>query len=55
MTTILWYENAQSIADKIELAQMFGVDTLSIWRIGAIPTDTQNQMDIWSAIQAQLH
>ncbi len=55
VTTILWYENAQSIADKIELAQMFGVDTLSIWRIGAIPTDTQNQMDIWSAIQAQLH
>lgn len=47
-TNILWYENEQSIRDKIMLARMFGVDQVSVWRLGAIPTAPQ--WDLWSAI-----
>ena len=33
----LWYEDAQSVAEKLRLARMFGVQGLSIWRLGMIP------------------
>lgn len=33
----LWYEDAQSVAEKLQLARMFGVQGLSIWRLGMIP------------------
>jgi len=33
----LWFENARSVADKIQLARMFGVTGVSIWRLGTIP------------------
>lgn len=33
----LWYENSQSINDKIQLARMFGISGLSLWRIGTVP------------------
>ncbi len=42
---VLWYENYQSISDKIILAKMFGINKISVWRIGQI------QNDIWSAIE----
>ncbi len=41
---IVWYENAQSIADKIKLANMYGIGGVSIWRLGLIP------QDIWSTV-----
>ena len=41
---VLWYENEQSISDKIKLAKMFGINKVSVWRIGQI-TD-----DVWMAI-----
>ncbi len=44
---ILWYENAQSIKDKIVLAKMFGIDKISIWRIGQI-TD-----EVWNSIEGE--
>lgn len=47
-TNILWYEDAQSLTDKIELARMFGVNQVSVWRLGAIPTDAR--WDLWSAL-----
>ena len=34
---VLWYENAQSVADKLRLARMFGVTGVSVWRLGTIP------------------
>ena len=49
-TNILWYEDAQSLTDKIELARMFGVSQVSVWRLGAIPTDAR--WDLWSALTA---
>ena len=47
----VWYEDARSITDKIELARMFGINGLSIWRLGNIPT--YDNYDIWSAVLEQ--
>lgn len=47
---IIWYENEQSVAAKIELARLCGLKGISIWRLGLIPTDDANQLNIWSAI-----
>lgn len=47
----VWYEDARSITDKIVLARMFGINGLSIWRLGNIPT--YSNYDIWSAVVAQ--
>lgn len=50
---VLWYEDARSVADKIRLARMFGVNGLSIWRLGIIPNDAADGIyyDIWNAIE----
>ena len=52
----LWYEDARSVADKIELARMFGVNGVSLWRIGNIPSygeDAALYYDVWPGILAQ--
>ena len=33
----LWYEDARSVSAKLELARMFGVTGVSVWRLGLIP------------------
>ncbi|MBN7773098.1 S-layer homology domain-containing protein [Clostridium aminobutyricum] len=33
----LWYENEQSMFEKAALARMFGINEISIWRLGLIP------------------
>lgn len=33
----LWYEDEQSVAAKLQLARMFGVNGVSVWRLGTIP------------------
>lgn len=38
--TVLWYEDARSIADKITLARLFGINGISVWRLGIISDDT---------------
>jgi len=45
----LWYEDAQSVADKLQLARMFGVTGVSVWRIGSIP-DQQGVYDVWPVL-----
>lgn len=48
---LLWYEDSRSIKDKIKLAKMFGINSLSVWRIGAIPEGASEQyMDVWETI-----
>lgn len=48
---LLWYEDSRSIKDKIKLAKMFGINSLSVWRIGAIPESASDQyMDVWETI-----
>ena len=33
----LWYEDARSVAEKVALAKLFGITSLSVWRLGTIP------------------
>jgi spore germination protein YaaH len=34
---IIWYEDARSVAAKMQLANMFGVSSFSYWRLGNLP------------------
>ncbi|MBU5435440.1 S-layer homology domain-containing protein [Pseudoflavonifractor sp. MSJ-37] len=47
----VWYEDARSIADKIDLAEMFGIRGVSFWRLGNIPAS--GSYDLWSAVRAE--
>lgn len=48
---LIWYEDSRSVEDKITLAKMFGINNISIWRIGAIPNGNSKQyMDVWNTI-----
>jgi spore germination protein YaaH len=38
----LWYEDERSVGDKIELAKLFGITGVSLWRLGTIPDYTDN-------------
>ena len=48
---LVWYEDARSVTDKIQLAKLFGITGVSLWRIGNIPT--YDNYDVWSAVLAQ--
>jgi len=46
---LLWYEDAQSVQEKLRLARLLGVSGVSVWRLGLIPTfSEQEQYDVWS-------
>ena len=47
---IVWYEDEKSINDKIKLSKMFGINSISIWRLGIIPENSENNMNVWQAI-----
>ena len=50
----VWYEDARSVTAKIELARLFGVKGLSLWRLGTIPNDPNAPyFDVWNAVLAQ--
>ena len=34
---VVWYEDERSIAAKVKLARMFGINSVSVWRLGLIP------------------
>lgn len=47
----LWYEDAQSVSDKLRLAKMFGVTGVSVWRLGVIPSYPDiAHYDVWSVL-----
>lgn len=51
---LLWYEDSRSVKDKIDLAKMFGIRSISIWRIGEIANGSPEQyMDIWNTILSE--
>lgn len=33
----LWYEDSRSVKEKVDLAKLFGVTSVSLWRLGTIP------------------
>jgi len=33
----LWYEDARSVSAKVQLARLFGINDVSVWRLGIIP------------------
>lgn len=48
----LWYEDSRSVLDKIELARMFGITGVSLWRLGNVPdyADAGLYYDVWDAL-----
>lgn len=52
---IIWYEDARSINAKVQLAKLFGISGISLWRLGNIPDfeDTEGNnsyLDVWQTI-----
>ena len=47
---ILWYEDERSVQAKAELARLMGIRGISLWRLGTIPTDSANGLNIWAAV-----
>lgn len=47
----VWYEDARSVTAKLELARLFGLGGLSLWRLGIVPAEGDiPDFDVWSAI-----
>lgn len=38
----VWYEDARSVGDKVRLAKLFGINGVSLWRLGTIPNYTDD-------------
>lgn len=56
---IIWYEDSRSINAKLELAKMFGVKGISLWRLGLIPDFEADgaggaSLDVWKEIKGQM-
>ncbi len=51
----VWYENSVSVMKKADLARLFGIQGISLWRLGTIPdyqpADGKDfDMDVWQSI-----
>lgn len=56
---IIWYEDTRSVNAKIEMAKLFGINGISLWRLGNIPDfkDLESsgaKLDVWTAIKRLL-
>ena len=47
----LWYENAESISQKLLISRLLGITGISLWRIGIIPS--YDGWNIWQTIESQ--
>lgn len=55
---IIWYEDTRSVNAKITLAKMFGINGISLWRLGNIPDFEDSEgnisnLDVWEKIKEQ--
>ena len=52
----IWYEDERSITEKIKLARMFGIDGLSVWYVGSVPTYEDQGLfyNVWEAVLEQV-
>lgn len=52
----VWYEDSRSVQEKLDLAELFGIQQVSLWRLGQIPDivspvgSKQTYMNIWQTI-----
>ena len=56
---IIWYEDSRSVQAKLALAKMFGINGVSLWRLGNIPDFEESEgsgmnLDIWQTIKEQM-
>ena len=51
----IWYEDARSVAAKIRLSKMFGINGFSLWRLGTVPDYQQAglYLDVWDVVTAE--
>lgn len=50
----LWYEDAQSVSEKLTLARLFGITGVSVWRLGMIPDYPDVECyDVWSVLHGK--
>ena len=50
----LWYEDAQSVGEKLQLARMFGITGVSVWRLGVIPDyDAIPNYNVWQVFSGR--
>ena len=49
----LWYEDSRSVADKLTLAKLFGVNAVSFWKLGSVPqySDEGLYFDVMSVVK----
>ncbi len=40
----LWYEDSRSVGEKVQLAKLFGITSVSLWRLGTIPNLTDESL-----------
>lgn len=55
---IVWYEDARSVEAKVKLARMFGINSISLWRLGLVadypdPAERPIYFDIMRALLSQ--
>jgi hypothetical protein len=56
----VWYEDSRSVSEKIKLAEMFGIQGISLWRLGLIPDFPPQEgskpvyMDVWQTILSKM-
>lgn len=56
----LWYEDSRSVLEKMNLAEFFGIQQISLWRLGLIadrepvPGAKDVYMDVWQTILSEM-
>lgn len=55
----VWYENSESVMQKVDLAKLFGIQGVSLWRLGTIPDYRPDNgkdfdMDVWQSILGEM-
>ncbi len=55
----VWYENTRSVMEKVRLAKLFGLQGISLWRLGQIPdipseAGQNYEMDIWQNLLSEM-
>jgi len=52
VSNVIWYEDSRSVTAKIKLAGLFGIQGISLWRLGNIPDfeDEGMYLDVWQKV-----